>query len=367
VRVLLEDVRHRQGEVFPDEIERRVAQKMPANTCRAAGGTHGSMRVQLKPGIANRLHVCGGEWPGVLQIQSGQLSRFRGANHLDDRRRRLGRRRRLRIRRRVAHEPQRLQSRKLLPHLDQRIVIEADDRDVALVAAGGDQHALEFGDNFRPDLDLHQQPLAGRDRLDLFLEQRDFLALELGRFPAAGIEGARLRLGQVPDGHVAPAAGALRGLVVKHDDLAVLPEVNVGLDRVGLLLPREPRRSHGVLRGVVRRAAMGDNLNGGEMKRYATDDEKGKGSQKHDGKGRSREGPTDHTEHREVRYRTSSGSFTCAHQRPRARNHLSSLIFTDQDQCRSVTISGSNLPIQLLPCRWCVPRASLRTASKPPS
>ena len=40
--------------------------------------------------------------------------------------------------------------------------------------------------------------------------------------------------------------------------------VYVGLDRVGLLLPREPRRGHGVFGGIVRRAAMGDDFNGRE-------------------------------------------------------------------------------------------------------
>ena len=105
---------------------------------------------------------------------------------------------------------------------------------------------LEFNDEAlrhwhrREHLGERRQPLTGKPLVD----------------PAASIELAEF--GQRGLGHHPPNARHPLGIaVVDADDPAICSEVEVGLDRVGLLLPRLPKCGQRILRGGMRRAAVG--------------------------------------------------------------------------------------------------------------
>src|SRR5207237_509261 len=56
------------------------------------------------------------------------------------------------------------------------------------------------------------------------------------------------------------AGGALRIRIVNHDDSAVLAEMNVALDCVGALIPREAKRCQRVFRSIEGGTAVANDL-----------------------------------------------------------------------------------------------------------
>ena len=81
----------------------------------------------------------------------------------------------------------------------------------------------------------------------------------LAAFPTADIQAAKFGQGLLAD--VLVQAGRLaRALIMDHDDLPIPGEMDVDFDGVGVLLPGKVDRRQGVLRRVMRSAAVRDDF-----------------------------------------------------------------------------------------------------------
>jgi hypothetical protein len=116
-------------------------------------------------------------------------------------------------------------------------------------------------------LDLQQQAGTPAQRVQHLLQRRHLRARVPRVEPRAGVQRPDLGEGQLRD-RARPAAGeatpdvggaAQRG-VVDHDGVAVLGELDVHLDQVGLQVGREVDGGEGVLRCVCGGSAVGDDV-----------------------------------------------------------------------------------------------------------
>ena len=97
------------------------------------------------------------------------------------------------------------------------------------------------------------------DQAQLLFKQREPLSRKPLPFPTSRVQCTQRILGHLRH-RARHARGALGGLVVNHDELAVTREMNIRLDAVSALRKCEAMRRERVLRSFVRRSTVRDDL-----------------------------------------------------------------------------------------------------------
>lgn len=139
--------------------------------------------------------------------------------------------------------------------------IEGDNDDLVGLEAARGESFFKRSDHFGSGFDLDEDfLLLGNGGEDL-CESGDAGAGEFLALPAADIKGLQLSEGGLGDGEL--FAGDFLGVfVVNADNVAVFGKLKVAFNGVGSLLPSEFECGQGVLGGIGRSSAVGDDEEG---------------------------------------------------------------------------------------------------------